>query len=260
MEIKVLGTVSPKCFENKNCPGYLIIEENNLIMLDCGNGVSKYIKSTDMEKLTIIISHLHHDHYGDLLSLAYDSYVLHNVGLLQHKIPVYIPKPDLTKSTETVEINLNTYNFLTNLGEENYLEFRFYDENDKLNIGDVKIDFSRNPHQIPTYSIRAKKNNQIVVYSGDTGYKNNTLREFSENADLLICESTYLKGQTRKKDYHLYAHEAAEIAKTAKVRQLVLTHFYPEIDKKLYVNEAKEIFENTASAEEGKVLKLGGIK
>ena len=117
-----------------------------------------------MEKLTIIISHLHHDHYGDLLSLAYDSYVLHNVGLLQHKIPVYIPKPDLTESTETVEINMNTYNFLTNLGEENYLEFRFYDENDKLNIGDVKIDFSRNPHQIPTYSIRAKKNNQIEYY------------------------------------------------------------------------------------------------
>ena len=35
---------------------------------------------------------------------------------------------------------------------------------------------------------------------------------------------------------------------------------YKEIDKELYVNEAKEIFENTASAEEGKVLKLGGIK
>ena len=58
----------------------------------------------------------------------------------------------------------------------------------------------------------------------------------------------------------MYAYEAAEIAKTANVTQLLLTHFYPEISKELYVKEAKEIFENTTAAEEGKVLKLGGIK
>lgn len=260
MEVKVLGTVSPRCFEDKNCPGYLIIEQNNLILLDCGNGVSKYLKSTDMDKLTIIISHLHHDHYADLLSLSYDSYVLHNIGLLKQRIPVYIPKPDLKKSPHSVENNLNTYNFLTNLGEENFLEFKFYDEKDKLAIGNVEIDFSRNPHQVPTYSIRAKKDNEVIVYSGDTGYKDNTVTNFSEKADLLICEATYLKGQTRKKDYHLYAHEAARIAKTAGVSELLLTHFYPEIDKSLYVSEAKEIFENTTAAEEGKVLKIGGIK
>lgn len=260
MEIKVLGTVSPRCFEDKNCPGYLIKDQNNLVLLDCGNGVSKDLKSTDMDKLTIIISHLHHDHYGDLLSLAYDSYVLHNIGILKQRIPVYIPKPNLEESPDSVENNLNVYNFLTNLGEENFLELKFYDEKDKLIIGDMKVDFSRNPHQIPTYSVRVRNNDKTVVYSGDTGYKDNTLTKLSENADLLICESTFLKGQTRKKDYHLYAYEAAEIAKTAGVSHLLLTHFYPEIDKSLYVQEAKEIFENTAAAEEGNVLKLGGIK
>lgn len=260
MEIKVLGTVSPRCYEDKNCPGFLIKDQNNLLLLDCGNGISKYLKSTDMKKLTIIISHLHHDHYGDILSLAYDSYVLHNVGILNKRIPVYIPKPNLEDSKTSEENTLNVYNFLTNLGDEQFLEFRFYDENKKLKINNLDIDFSRNLHQIPAYSIRIRQDEKTLVYSGDTGYKNNTLTEFSRNANLLICESTFLRNQSRKKDFHLYAHEAGLIAKAANVDKLLLTHFYPEIDKSLYVAEAKEVFERTYAAEEGKVLKLGGIK
>ena len=48
--------------------------------------------------------------------------------------------------------------------------------------------------------------------------------------------------------------------KDENVKKLILTHFFPEIEKEEYVNEAKEIFENTTAAEEGKILKLGGIK
>ena len=40
------------------------------------------------------------------------------------------------------------------------------------------------------------------------------------------------------------------------VKKLLLTHFWPEIDKDEYVNEAKEIFENTEAAVEGKKLIL----
>ena len=101
---------------------------------------------------------------------------------------------------------------------------------------------------------------KTFVYSGDTGYQGNSLVRLAEDADILLCEATFLRGQTRLTDNHLYAYEAAKIAKQANVRQLVLTHFFPEIDKELYVQEARTIFENTESAEEGNVLKLGGIK
>ena len=101
---------------------------------------------------------------------------------------------------------------------------------------------------------------KTFVYSGDTGYKENLLSGFAKDADILLCESTFLRGQTRLHDNHLYAYEAATIAKDANVKKLILTHFFPEIEKEEYVNEAKEIFENTTAAEEGKILKLGGIK
>ena len=272
MEIKVLGTVSPKCYNNKNCPGYLVSNGNKKILLDCGNGSTKYINSIEeLSNIIIIISHLHHDHWGDLLSLSYDSYVLHNLGILKERVKVYIPEPDFEEKIISVyaepitgfpipitrKESIIDYEFLSNLGEEQYLEFITYNEKTKLNVDDLEIDFSENPHQIRSYSIRVKDKESTIVYSGDTGFKNNTLTNLATNADLLICESTYLSTQPKKLDYHLTTTEAATIAKEANVKSLLLTHFYPTIEKKEYVEEAKEIFENTTAAEEGKILKIG---
>ena len=72
----------------------------------------------------------------------------------------------------------------------------------------------------------------------------------------MICESTFLKNQAKKSDYHLYAYEAALIAKEANVKQLMLTHFWPEIAKEEYVKEAKQIFSNAFAAEENKKIIL----
>ena len=53
-----------------------------------------------------------------------------------------------------------------------------------------------------------------------------------------ICESTFLKGQNKTEDTHLFAYEAALIASRANVNKLYLTHFWPEIDPEEYLNEA----------------------
>lgn len=272
MEIKVLGTVSPKCYDNKNCPGYLINTGNKKILLDCGNGSTKYINTPEeLSDIIIIISHLHRDHWGDLLSLGYDSYVLHNLGILKDRVKVYIPEYDpeeklistyldpITRDLcqTTKNDSIADYEFLLNLGEEQFLEFITYNKETKLKIDDMEIDFSENPHQIHSYSIRVKDKDTTVVYSGDTGFKNNTLTALATNADLLICESTFLSNQPKKLDYHLTTTEAATIAKDANVKRLLLTHFYPTIEKDEYVKEALEVFGNTEAAEEGKVLKIG---
>lgn len=250
MILKVLGTVSPHCHNEKNCPGYLVTTEHSKILLDCGNGITRNLNyPNDIQDLIVIISHLHRDHYSDLFSLAYDSYVYHNLGLLQNRIKVYIP---IQTSNDTI----NDYNLLTNLGEENYLEIITYQQEDIITIKDTNISFSPNPHSIPSYSVKIKEKNNTLVYSGDTGYIGNTIEKFAKGANLLICESTFLQGQTRKKDYHLYAHEAAQIARQAEVDKLLLTHFWPDINKELYLQEALPIFENTQVAEENLILKL----
>ena len=258
-----LGTVSTYCYENKNCPGFLVQYGEHKVLLDCGNGISK-----DLNNLTIIISHLHPDHYGELLSIAQTSYVFNGLGYLNDRIKVYIPEGDKVKVTEdykdsdgwaasrVVEKNLIDFDYLLNLQKESYLRFIPYTLKDKLIFDDLQISFARNPHPLITYSIKLETDGIKLVYSSDTGYKGNCLEEFSKNANLLICESTFLRGQIKNLDNHLFAYEAAKIAKKANVDKLLLTHFWPSIDKQNYVEEAKEIFSNTEAAEEGKKLIL----
>lgn len=238
------------------------------VLLDCGNGSTSQISMPeDLENLTIIISHLHKDHYGDLLSIAYASYVYHRLGYLDKKIPVYLPKPSfmkeekakipsIEKSNEAVESEIMDYNFLTHLGKEQYLEFRTYDDSSKIQIGQMQLTFSKNPHPINTYSTKITTKKESIVYTSDTGFEKNTIETFAKGADLLICESTFIRGQQKKEDFHLYAYEAGAIAKKANVKQLVLTHFWPELDKLLYEEEAKEEFPNTIVAHEGQYLKI----
>lgn len=269
MLIKICGTVSPHCHGDKNCPGFLIMEKDTKVLLDCGNGITRQLNmEEDLENLTIIISHLHKDHYGDLLSLAYTSYVHHNLGLLKNRIKVYLPKPNNKLEEETyinlvnekvtrlLEPTINDYKFLTNLGTEQFLEFETYDENTKLKLNDLELTFARNPHQVNTYSTKVTTNSNSIVYSSDTGYQGNILEEFAKNTDLLICESTYLKEHYRKSDNHLYAHEAGLIAEKAQPKKMLLTHFWPNIVKEKYLQEAQEIFPSVEVAQEGKVLKL----
>ncbi len=269
MLVKVCGTVSPYCHDTKNCPGFLIEEKNTKILLDCGNGITReLVMEKDLSNLTVIISHLHKDHYGDLLSLAYASFVHHNLGLLDKKIKVYLPEPNYQQEEITypgpdgevlirqIEPTINDYNFLANLGVEQFLEFSVYNQNTVLNIGNLNINFAKNPHQVNTYSAKITSDYASLVYGTDTGYQGNILEKFAQNTDLLICESTFLKGQVKKTDNHLYAYEAGLIAKQAQPQKLLLTHFYPTIPKIEYLKEAKEIFSNTEVAEEGKIFRL----
>lgn len=271
MEIKVLGSVSPHPTKEHNGPGFLITSGQNKILLDCGPGSTRLLNmEEDLKNLTIIISHLHRDHYSDLISsIAYSSYVYHNLGLLENKIRVYIPEPDYYREYEnctnqyghsdykSIDKPILDYQLLTNLGEENFLDVRTYNSNTIIQIEDVTATFSYNPHNIRSHSIKLSNGLESIVYSGDTGYKNNTLTKLAKNCNLLICESTFLRGQLKgNKDYHLYAHEAATIASIAKPDLLMLTHFWPTIPKEQYLKEALPIFENTIVAEENHVLKL----
>ena len=142
------------------------------------------------------------------------------------------------------------------LEKNSFMEFIPYRVHKKIVYDGLNVSFSRNPHQLITHSIKLESSDVTWVYSGDTGFKENTLEDFSQNANLLICEATFLKSQQKLEYFHLYASEAGIIARNANVGKLLLTHFWPSIDKELYVNEAKEYFKNTEAAIEGKKLIL----
>lgn len=218
---------------------------NKNILLDCGFGVCKKLKfPNDYKNLNIFISHFHKDHYIDIYAIAYASYVYNKLGILKEKIKVYIPKTN-DNNSEYLD-----YLLLTQL-KEHYFEFIEYNENSIFKIDDIEINFIKNYHSINTYSIKIKHVNKSFVYSSDLGFNTkNNLIQFAKNANILLIESSFVKSDNQKSDFHLHAFEAAIIAKESNVKKLLLTHFWPTHNKKIYLIESKKIFKNTYVAKE----------
>lgn len=260
MEIKVMGSISPYPKGNMHCSSFLVSEDGTKLMLDAGFASSSELDMLhDLKNLSIIISHYHPDHYADLLAIANSSYIAKKLGYIDKRIDVYLPDDEkINKSYgewQTPVMLQSDYDFLTD-DRPNYFNFHKYNEASELEIGPMKVKFVRTPHDGHAYAMKVISKHNTLVYSGDTAYQGNPLEEFASNADALICEATYLKGQDRGCDKHLYAYEAGMIAKKANVQDLYLYHTYPELDKNLYVEEAKSIFLNTHSVTEGQIIKL----
>lgn len=81
--------------------------------------------------------------------------------------------------------------------------------------------------------------------------------QLASKAKIFICESTYLEAHRHlaEQHHHLTARQAAQLAKEAGAKQLILTHFsarYQDLGD--FEKEAREIFPNTFTAEDFRVF------
>lgn len=103
------------------------------------------------------------------------------------------------------------------------------------------------------------KKGRKIVFGGDTVFCEN-LVYLSKNADLLIHEATFSQQEEdlAKRNFHSTTTIAAQIAREAQVKQLILTHISPRYssNNKLIVSEkdllceAQSIFPETLLAED----------
>ena len=247
MKLKVLGTQSPYNTEGHNCPGFFIQDGNNRILLDCGSGSHSLLSyPVDLQNLSIIISHLHRDHYNDIYNLQYSSFVFHNQKRIEKPIDIYLPQ---TPKTIVGDIKEET---------NAYANYNSICEDTKLKIGDIDISFCKTDHPVETYAIKLDNGEKRIVYTSDTSFSaKDRLIEFAKEADLLISESSLLKSYKFPEiNSHLTAEQAAIIAKQANVKNLALTHFWPEEKIQNYVEEARKIFKNVIALNECQIINI----
>ena len=84
------------------------------------------------------------------------------------------------------------------------------------------------------------------VHIGDVGRVSN-LVEICHNADTLVMESTYVEddAEMARQFGHMTAAKAAQLAKDAGVKTLILTHLSRRYRERDIRNEARSIFPNT---------------
>jgi ribonuclease Z len=110
------------------------------------------------------------------------------------------------------------------------------------------------PHQV----VGASRPGRKIVYSGDTR-PSDRLQRLAQNADLLIHEATLSDEllERAQEDGHSTPSQAAETAKKARVKRLVLTHVssrYKNTEELL--QQAKKVFSNVEVATDFMKLEL----
>ena|SRR3989344_2965138 len=294
MKITFLGTSSMIPTKERNHPSILISHEQENILIDCGEGTQRQLKIASINpcKITkILITHLHNDHilglpgllqtlqtqnYSKTLEIYGPSKTSKFIKEIKNLFKIQLP-------TKTIEIKkplfLETKNLqfkaLKMKHNSTCLAYSITEKDKrKINLNYTKK-FGLTKHPLlgelqkgkkitykgkkitlekATHLIKGKK--ITIIY--DTVKNPNTIK-ISKDADLLIAESTYTSNlQDKAKEYlHLTAEQAAEIAKKANAKQLILTHFSQRYkSSSIFLKEAKTIFKNTKLAKDFMTVNL----
>lgn len=297
IKLTFLGTGSMVPTKERNHIAVLISYKNENILIDCGEGTQRQLKLADISptKVTkILISHWHGDHVlglpGLMYSLAAGEYskTLDIYGprgtkeFMFHLLKGFAYKDQISYKIHEIEegIFLETKDFKLEAKKLIHTAPCFgyaFLEKDRRNID---VEYLKKHHGFSRHPIlRDLQNGKDIVWKGkkikaskatrltegkkiafvsDTAYCKSAV-DLAKDADLFVCESTYLNElEAKASDYkHLTAKQAAEIAKKAKTKKLILTHFsqrykgIKDIEK-----EAKKIFKNSVCAKDFMVLEL----
>lgn len=288
MKITFLGTGAMLPTKERNPNAIFISYKSEGILIDCAEGTQRQLRYAGISptKVTkLLITHWHGDHVlgipGLMQSLGASNYT--------KKLEIYGPKGSKNffknmmnglafKSRIKFELKeVNEGKFFEN--EDFYLEANGVKhsidclsysliEKDKLkiNIGYTKK-FGLTQHPLLGELQRGKdiiydgkkikvkdativKKGKKICFILDT-YYDKKLIKIAKDSDLLISESTWLENDKLQDKEHLSAKDAGLLAKRAKVKKLILTHFSQRYrDLSEILKECKKEFNNTELAKD----------
>ena len=233
MQLTVVGCAGTFPGPDAACSSYLIEHDGFRLLVDAGNGstgaLQRSIGLLDID--AVLISHLHGDHYLDLVTYTY-ARRYHPDGS-PGCLPVYGPDglEEHVKGAfgRPVDDLLNAV-------------YEFHEvTTGKLDVGPFEVELAPVNHPVETYAMRIAAGGRSLTYSADSGLCDE-LVDLARGTDLFLCEASYLEGEDNPPNIHLTGKEAADHAKRADVERLVLTHLVPWGDRDRTLTEATEVF------------------
>ena len=240
MQLTVLGCYGPYPPAGGACSGYLVREDDFNLLIDCGNGVlsrlQEHLKFWQLD--AVILSHLHADHYSDIMIMRYGLEMAFKLGLRSEPLLLCAPSEPSAEFERLPYKKAYAVSALS--GDE------------ELQLGPFTIKTVFGLHAVPSLALSIQSHAGTLVYSGDTEHYQGLI-EFASGADIFLCEANYLDADIEAGlPNHLSSTQAAKIAASAGVRKLLLTHHHPERDPALSLAEAVKYFPTAEPAKEGK--------
>lgn len=295
MKITFLGTSGSTPTKDRGLSSLALEYGKDLLLFDCGEGTQMQMMKfgLNISKIrAIFLTHIHGDHVIGLAGLVRTL----SLNGRSEDLEIFIPRSDVKNIKSLLKFDRARLSFNvtvkpTKNGEifkaDDYTIDGFklkhsvetfgyvFTEYDKIHFikekcnrlgikgtmfaqleekGAIKV----NGKKIKIQDVTTEEEGKIIVYATDSRPIKNTIN-VSREADILIHEATYAD---ELEDYaeergHSTSMEAAEIAKKAKAKMLILTHISARYrDTTELLNQAKRIFPNTVIANDGFSLKL----
>lgn len=222
MKLTILGSGTAAPVLDRNCAGYLLKINGKKLLFDSGAGTIRRLLELRFNLFSInnvFYTHLHNDHINDLGAIIWSN----NYGNLRKRRKSALNLYGPLGFNEYCKILIKKLLKPSKL----YFDIKVKElKNSRIKISNIIIRTQQIKHSNTTKSIayRIGYKNKVFVYAGDTEYCSETI-EIAKNADILLIECSL----HHKVEGHLTPKLCGRLASEANVKNLVLTHFYPEV-------------------------------
>lgn len=225
MRLTTLGTGTIALTEERARAGHLVEAGDVRLLLDCGSGVLQRLARHDWMGIThVAITHFHADHIGDLPTLIF---AWRHGRLPGRSEPVEIIGPPGTTAL-LAGMASGFGRWLVDPGFP--LSIRELAPGAGLALGGagVRLESRKVPHTDESVAYSIVWEHHRIVYTGDTGLDDG-LGAWAGGAEILLCECSLPDAMAIPT--HLTPRECGTLAALAAPGRLVLTHFYPPVER-----------------------------
>jgi ribonuclease BN (tRNA processing enzyme) len=234
MQMTVVGCAGsfPRPDSAASC--YLITTPDFRLVLDMGNGavgqLQRYLSLDQID--AIVLSHLHADHCLDMCGLSVAQTLHPNgprrpiavhapAGAAEHLAGALSPDPGtrMQEAFQFAELRPGTFE-----------------------IGSLRVTARWMNHPVETFGFRFEHDGRVLAYSADTGPAPE-LVALAADADVLLCEASFVDGPGLPVDLHLTARQAGLHAARAGAGEVVLTHVPAWNDPAVTLEQAAATFD-----------------
>lgn len=236
MECIILGTGTAVPHPRRGAAGNLVRHRGCTLLIDAGPGTLQKLALLDVslaEPDAVAFTHLHLDHTAELAPLLF---ALRNPGVGRGKALSLLGAPGFRDFHDRIRRTYGSW-----VEERGYSLLVEEVSTRPVSLGPLELTafpVSHTPQSV-AFRVEDTETGKVIAFSGDTDVCPGVVTA-ARDADVAVFECSFPAGS--KVEGHLTPVEAGDLATAARVRRLVLTHFYPECEDADILGQCRETY------------------